>query len=162
MTTLTTMRRRGTVALAWLSFLVAVGAGALAADMWIGKAVETVVHAFPWPWLAAVLLVIAFLGTAIDLFLDGEPNQLAVYSAMLMPSLAASTDGQLARTVMAWSGDILRWIDRDLTGYLGTASSTGLAVGAIAAAVMMSRRVIKKSHGGGYSRRSRANTTVVM
>lgn len=143
--TYATVRRRGMTALAWCSFVVAVAGGALAADMWIGETVATIVHAIPVPWLAAVLLVVAFLGTCLDLFIDGEPNQLAIYAAILMPSFAAATGGGLARSVTSWSGNVLAWIDKDLSSWLGTASSTGLAAGAIVAAIMMSRRVVKKS-----------------
>lgn len=145
------VRKKGMTVLAWASFIVAIAGGALAADMWIGKAVGKFVHAFPLPWLAAVLLVVAFLGTVIDLCIDGEPNQLAIYAVILMPSFAAATGGGLARSVTSWSGSVLAWIDQDMSAWLGTASSTGLAVAAIASAILMSRRVVKKSKGRGGS-----------
>ncbi|MGC9670969.1 hypothetical protein ACNTMW_31030 [Planosporangium sp. 12N6] len=138
-------RKKGVTGLAWASLVIALAGGALATDTWMGHLVKSILRLLPWEWLPAVLLAAAVIGTGLDLFLDGVPNQVAIASALLAPSVASATRGKLGATVTDRSGQLLAWIDRDLTGWLGTDSSTGLAIGCIVAAVLMARRVVKKS-----------------
>lgn len=142
-----TVRRRGLAGLAWATFAIAIATGALAATTGLGQFVYQLVHAAPWPWLPGVLLLAGVVTTVIDVFNDGQPNQAAVYSVLLIPSLAISTDGALARNVTSWSGDVLAFVDPTMSAWLGTTSSTGLAVAGVVGTLLMSKRVVKK--GGG-------------
>lgn len=144
---------RATVILAWVSFALAIAGGALAADMWIGRFIHNLIGMFP-NWLAILALVGVFFGMALDVILDLEPNRFAIFAAIILPSLAGCTNGKLAATIDRWSADLLHFIDRDLSGWLGTSSSTALALAAILVSWLIARRVVKRGGGGGRARAS--------
>jgi len=149
------VRQRGDMILAWISFGLAVVGGALAASTGVGEFVHTVLHGLPWHWLPGVGLAAAFVTIAIDLFRDGDPNQAAVAAAILLPSVAAATGGSLGRWVIHSSAALAHWTLPHMQAWVGTSSSVGLALGAIAIASVVSSRVVKRSRGG-----SRPRTTV--
>jgi len=88
------------------------------------------------------------LAIAVDLWIDWVPNQAALAGAILAPSAAAAVHGELSTKVIEFSAWMLSWASAPFERWLGTGSSTGLAVGAIAAAVIMGRRVVKRAKGG--------------
>ena len=141
------VRQKGVSALAWASFGMAIVGGALAADMWIGKTIRTILKAIPWEWLPPVVLAAAVIAVAIDLFIDGVPNQVALGGALLAPAVATATPGKLGEKVAEGCGWLLAQISAPLEDWLGTGSATGLAVGAIVATYFMGRRVVKKAKG---------------
>ncbi len=142
------IRAKGTTGLAWANLVIAIVGGAIAVDTWMGQVVAwTLANLTPWAWLAPVLLFAAVIGVGLDLFLDGVPNQVAIAGALLAPSLAGATPGKLGSTITEWSGALLAWMSGPLQQWVGTSSSTGLAVGCIVAAILMARRVVKKSKG---------------
>lgn len=143
-----TVRQKGTAGLAWASWIIAAVGGTLAVDTFVGHLAVKILQAIPWGWVPAVLLAALVIGMGLDLFLDWIPNQFAVGAAMAIPSVAAAATGRLGAKVTEFSGDLLRWLDGSLTGWLGTSSSTGLAVACIVAATLMARRVVKKATGG--------------
>ena len=149
------IRHRGDMILAWVSFALAVVGGALAAGTGIGTFVRTVLRGIPLHWLPAVALCVAFVGVALDLFRDGEPNQVAVAGAVVMPSIAAATGGGLAHWMIHQSDTLAHWMLPHIEGWAGTTSATGLALGAIAVALVVSSRVVKRGRGN-----SRPRTTV--
>lgn len=155
-------RRRSMIALAWATFAIAIATGALAATTGLGRLVYEIVHAVPWSWLPAVLLLAAFITTVIDVLNDGQPNQAAVYSVLLMPSLAISTNGSLAHHVTGWSRQVLAMMRPSLSDWLGTTSTTGLAIVATVGVLLMSRRAIRKGKGADASvTRGRASRVVI-
>ena len=133
--------------LAWISFAFAVLGGALAPAMWVGRFATTVLGFAPWPWLPPVLFGGAVLAIAVDLWIDFVPNQAAIAGAIFAPSAAASVNGELSAKVVQFSSWMLSWASAPFERWLGTGSSTGLAVGAIVAATIMARRVVKKAKG---------------
>ncbi len=139
------VREKGVKALAWANMAVAVLGGALAVDTWIGELIARILSATPWPWLPPVLLFAAVVGIGLDLFLDGVPNQVAIGGALLAPSLAGATPGRLGSTITEWSGAFLDWMSAPLQQWVGTGSSTGLAMACIVASALMARRVVRKS-----------------
>ncbi|MEO3930933.1 hypothetical protein ABGB07_44890 [Micromonosporaceae bacterium B7E4] len=140
-------RQKGTTALAWASFGVAIVGGTFAAGMWIGEVIRTLLDALPWPWVPALLLLIAVVGVGIDLFVDGAPNQVAIYGGILTPSIATAADGKLGNSISDWTADLVNWLNGSLVEWLGTGSAVGLALACIICSLLMARRVVRKSAG---------------
>ncbi len=140
-------RAKGVKILAWASLAVALVGGTLAAGMWIGDAITTVLVHIPWGWVPEVLLFVGVVAVALDLFIDGVPNQVAIAGAILVPSVARATTGRLGDTVTGWTGDLVDWLDKPMTEWIGTESAAGLAIAAIICSILMARRVIKKNRG---------------
>lgn len=137
-------------ALAWASFVVAVAAGALLPATFIGDGVRAVFGWLPWgPVIPIIVLIVGVVAAFLDCYLDLEPNQIAVYAALLLPSIASTISGGLADGVQAIAGTVLHAIDQ----WLFKASPAGLGSSALAiatatAVVLMSNRVVKKSRKG--------------
>src|SRR4051794_19957203 len=120
------VKQKGILALAWCSFAIAVIGGTLATETFVGRVVQSIVGLFPWPWVPPVLLAVTIIGTGVDIFLDGVPNQMAIWSALTMPSIAASVSGRLGDAVSDACASLLHAIDSWLHTWV-TDSSTGLA-----------------------------------
>ena len=140
-------KEQGRKALAWVSFVLAIAAGAAFAGTWVGGVVAGVVHFIPWPPLAAIFLAVAVVGMGLDIFNDGEPNQVALYAGMLLPSLARATSGKLSEGVTSLSQQLLSSLNPTLSSWVGTSLGIGLAIACAAVALVMARRVVAK--GGG-------------
>lgn len=140
------LHQRGIVALAWISYLLAVVAGAALVDTWVGGIVTWAVGVFPVA-VAALALVAGTVAMLIDLLVDRIPNRLAVWMALVLPSVAAAVDGRLATTVTSISRALLEQVGAGLGTWIGDASSLGVALGAAVASLLVARRVIAK--GGG-------------
>lgn len=144
------VQQKGLKALAWVSFGVAVAGGTLATETFIGKVVQFFLGLWPWKWIPPVLLAAGVVTLIVDIFIDLLPNQAAIWSALLLPSVAASVSGKLGDEVSHLCQLLLDQIDGWLHAWI-TDSSTGLAVACIAAALIMARRVVKKSKAAGVS-----------
>lgn len=144
------VKQKGVKVLAWVSFGVAVVGGTLATQTFLGRAVQTILGALPWNWMPPVLLAVAFVAAAIDIFIDGEPNQAAIWAALLLPTVAASVPGRLGSWVSTWCGRLLGAIDGWLHAWI-TDSSTGLALACIGIALVMARRVVRKNRAAGVA-----------
>ncbi|MEV2236719.1 hypothetical protein [Micromonospora sp. NPDC049891] len=138
-------RAKGVTGLAWASAVVALVGGTLGAGIWFGDAIVAVLNWIPWGWLPEVLLFVGVVAIGLDMFLDGVPNQVAIAGAILVPSIARATSGKLGDTITDWTGDLVDWMGEWMTEWIGTDSATGLALASIVCAVLMARRVIKKS-----------------
>lgn len=138
---------KGVFVLSWITFLIALVGGAFVAEIFVGDFIQTILEALPWAWLPPVLLIVLVLGTAVDLFLDLTPNQMAVTSALLAPAVATAVDGKLGDKVSEWSEAAQGWVNGALVEWTGETSAVGLAVACIVATFLMSRRVIRKSAG---------------
>ena len=138
------VRKKGVTGLAWTSLGFAVVGGTLATETWIGKVIQGFLGLWPWEWIPAVLLAGAVVALGLDLFMDGVPNRWAIWSALTIPSIAASVDGKLGDWVSHWCGELLGLIDGWLSEWV-TDSSTGLAIACIATSLILARRVVKNA-----------------
>jgi hypothetical protein len=151
--TVRNVQEKGTTVLAWLSFFFAVLGGTAGAGMFLGTAVRFslgLLGELPWAWtsaIPAVLLVGLAIAVFIDLLLDLEPNQTAVYSAIFIPSVASAAPGGFGDRITRWTNDLMGWAGGHLSAELGSGAPTVVAMGCIVAALVMARRVIKKSAG---------------
>lgn len=140
------VQQKGIKGLAWCSFAIAVVGGTLATETFLGRFVQGFLGLWPWKWIPPVLLAAAVVALIVDIFIDLIPNQAAIWSALLLPSIAASVNGRLGDEVSRAG----RWVLDQIDGWLHTwvtDSSTGLAIACIAAALIMARRVVKKGKG---------------
>jgi hypothetical protein len=144
------VQQKGIKGLAWTSFVIAVVGGTLAPEMFLGRLIQGFLGLWPWHWIPPVLLAATIVAVAVDIFIDLTPNQTAIWSALTMPTIAASVKGKLGDTVSHWCNQLLDQIDGWLHTWI-TDSSTGLAIACIAAALIMARRVVKKSKAAGVA-----------
>lgn len=136
--------------LAWASLVIALADGALLPGTFVGDAISTVFGWLPWgPVIPIIILIVGWVGVFLDSYLDLEPNQVAVWGALLLPSVAASMSGGLADWTKDIASTVLQAIDRWLFAAApdGLGSST-LAVAIAVAVVLMAQRVVKKSRKG--------------
>lgn len=137
-------KEKGRKALAWISYGLAVVGGAALAATFVGGLIAGFIGFFPG-WVAIVVFTGGFVAMAIDLFIDGEPNQVALYTAMLLPSVARAVPGRLSATVTDLSHQALAQVNATLGAWLGTSSALGLAIACVVVALLMARRVVTKS-----------------
>ncbi len=132
---------KGRKILAWISYGFAVVAGAaLVATGLIGFFTGLAPG-----WVSAILFVGLFFAMAVDIIVDGEPNRLALISAMVLPSLATSVNGQLAAVVGEFARSILASVNSGLGSWLGVAGSGwAVALMCIAVSLIIARRVVAK------------------
>ena len=136
-------KEKGIKALAWISYGLAVVGGAALAATFLGGWISGLVGIFP-NWVAIVAFVGAFVAMAVDLFVDGIPNQMALYTAIALPSLARAVDGRLSDTVTQVSGPALAQVNNSLGVWLGTSSALAVAAVAVVASLLVARRVVAK------------------
>jgi hypothetical protein len=136
-------KEKGIKALAWISYGLAVVGGAALAATFLGGWISGLVGIFP-NWVAIVAFVGAFVAMAVDLFVDGIPNQMALYTAIALPSLARAVDGRLSDTVTQVSGQALAQVNNSLGVWLGTSSALAVAAVAVVASLLVARRVVAK------------------
>jgi hypothetical protein len=141
------VQKQGIKGLAWTSFVIAVVGGTLAPEMFLGRFLQGFLHLIPWKWVPPVLLAVTLVAVGVDIFIDLVPNQTAVWSALTMPTIAASVEAKLGDQVSKWCAKLLDQIDGWLHEWI-TDSGTGLAIVCIGAALVMARRVVKKSKAG--------------
>jgi hypothetical protein len=136
-------KEKGIKILAWISFGLAVIGGAALSATFVGGIVANVMGILPG-WVSIVLFAAGFVAMAVDLFVDGIPNQVALYTAIVLPSLARSVPGRLSGTVTDLSRQALAQTNDALGVWLGTSSALGLAAAAVVVSLLMARRVVQK------------------
>jgi hypothetical protein len=136
-------REKGIQALAWISYGLAVVGGAAISATFLGGWISGIIGIFPG-WLAIVMFVGGFIAMAVDLFVDGTPNRLAIWTGILLPSVARAVPGKLSDTVTQVSGQALAQVNQSLGVWVGTSSSLGLAAAAVVASLLVARRVVAK------------------
>ncbi len=143
-------------AMAWASFGFSVLGGALAPGMWLGDAFSSVIGVLGWLTPLAFIVLLAF--AVRDFGMDGEPNKLAVYSAMLLPSLAAATPGAIGVWIAQRCQDLVGWASAPLTEALGSGSATVLTLSLLAVSVIFAQRAVK---GGKGNKGAKVSATAV-
>lgn len=136
-------KEKGRKILAWVSFGFALVGGTAAAATFIGDLIDGLFGFFPG-WVAGLALAALVVGTALDLFNDGEPNRFAVYAAMALPSLARTSPGRLGQSVTNLSHAALDGVNGFLGSWLGVTSALGTAAACVVVAMLMARRVVTK------------------
>lgn len=139
------VRDKGIQTLAWSSFGFAVVGGAAASGTFVGDSVRTMLDLLPWQWVPVVGLVGLAGTTAVDLFMDNTPNRPALYSMIVLPSVATATPGKLGDVLTNGANTAMGWVDDSLTEWLGTQSSVGIAITCVVASLILARRVVKGS-----------------
>lgn len=142
-------KERGRKVLAWISFAFAAAAGAGAAFTFIGTWVQGLLGFFSWPWLPGLLLAGAAVTMFVDIFNDSEPNQAAIYTVMVLPSLAAASSGKLADSVQQAASQLQSQLALGMGEWLGVSAGFGFVAVCATVAMLMSRRVVAKGGGGG-------------
>jgi hypothetical protein len=136
-------KEKGRKVLAWVSFVFALVGGTAAAATFLGGWIRELLGAMP-PWVSALLIVAAVVSMAMDIFNDSEPNQLALYCALALPSLARASSGKLSATVTQVSGQVTGSVNGGLSAWLGVTSELAVAIICATIALLMARRVIRK------------------
>lgn len=137
------LRGRGTLILAWISWVVAVAGGAAIAVTFIGGLVAGAIGILP-SWIAIVAFTLGVVGMILDLVVDGVPNRLAIWMAILLPSVARSVPGKLGASVTHASGQIFSSMNHSLGAWVGTTSTLAVAASLVGIALLVARRVVAK------------------
>lgn len=146
--------------LAWAAFLIGFAASPLLAATFVGGAVDKsisfvanlagdIVDWFPGnvgdDVAAAVpllLLTAMVVSTAVDVFRDGIPNQVALYCAVASAPVARSVKGDFGAWVERFGNNMLNPVRDDLTGLAGTASAFAIGSAVVLAAIIVARRTM--------------------
>lgn len=136
-------REKGTRALAWISYGLAVIGGAALTATFVGDWISGLLGIFPG-WVAIVGFTAGFVVMVVDLLVDGIPNRLALYTAITLPSLARAVPGRLSDSVTDLSTSALTQVNQALGVWLGTSSALGLAFATVVASLLVARRVVAK------------------
>lgn len=135
---------KGKKALAWIAFAFAVVAGAAFAVGGLGRFFDGMLGMFGLPWLPALMFGAGFVAMMVDLIVDQIPNQVAMWMAVALPSLAQSVDGKLSQTVQDVTGQILTQVNSGVSSWLGVSGAWGVAIVCMVVAYLMGRRVLAK------------------
>lgn len=137
--------------LGWAAQILSIVAGAYAASAWPGTAVRWVFELIPGTWLIPITLLIGFVIWAIDIINDLTPNQAAITVGFVGPILAASDDasGTLAARIREWSNALQDGVGGEISELAGNVSAGWLAVGLMAVAVVIGKRVLAKQSAAG-------------
>lgn len=132
---------KGRKILAWISYGFAIVGGAAL----VATGLITFFTGLVPGWVSAILFAGLFCAMAVDIIIDGEPNRLALISAMVLPSLAATVNGQLSTVVGQFARQVLTSVNAGLGSWLGVSGSGwAVAVMCIALAMIIARRVVAK------------------
>lgn len=137
------LKAKATKGLAWTSFGLAAFGGVMATLTIVGEWITDIIGFLP-TGIAVITLVALVVMIGADLFADGEPNHMALYAVMAVPTVALSVDGKLADKVHAWGDQLTSHTEKSLTSWLGTSSPWVLAACAVAASLLMARRVVTR------------------
>jgi len=140
------MHQKSVKGLAWASFVIALACGALLPGTFVGEWVVTVLGWLPWgATIPVIVLIVGWVGVFLDTYLDLEPNQLAVWGALLLPSVAGAVSGGMADWTQDIADTVLEAVDQSLFAAAPEGlGSTALALATSVAAVLMAQRVVKK------------------
>jgi hypothetical protein len=129
--------------LAWTSFAFAAAAGSMAAVTFVGDLTSGAFRLTGYPWVAVIPIIVAVVLMVRDIRDDSEPNHRALYSAMALPSLAASTPGTLAHLIDKLADALRTALSDRLGDILGFASPLLFTIVCATVSLLMARSVIK-------------------
>jgi hypothetical protein len=135
-------------ALAWLSLIFAFAVSAMLPNTFVGDWTRTMFGWIPAPWgtiIAVIILVVGLIAAIVDLWIDLEPNQVAVYYVLALGCVASTLEGGAAGWFTRLSTWVLGLVDNALfSAAPAGVGSTALAVAALVAVVLMTKRVVAK------------------
>lgn len=138
--------------LAWASFVFAFAVSAMLPATFVGDFVRTLFSWLPTirgadtgTALAVIILIVGLIAAIIDVWLDLEPNQLAVYYVLFLGCVASTLEGGMAD----WFGDLSRFVLGAIDQAIFSAMPSGvgsslLAVVAAIGIILMTQRVVAK------------------
>ena len=139
-----TARAKASTGLAWASWVSMFVGGTLIQFTPLGNQVANALNGLPE--LARILALLGLtVGMCLDLFKDGIPNQFAVYSMLIIPSLARSTTGKLGAEITNGGLWLANQISPSLREWLGSGSAVTLAACCALLGVLLARRFVSKS-----------------
>jgi len=139
-------------ALAWASFTFAFAVSAMLPATFVGDAVRAFFRMLPTykgadlgTIIAVIILIVGLIAAIVDVWLDLEPNQLAVYYVLFMGCVASTLTGGMADWFTNLSHAVLDAVD----GWIFSAMPNGvgsslLAVVAAIGIILMTQRVVAK------------------
>lgn len=139
--------------LAWITWVFALAVSAMLPSTFVGDWTRKTFDQVPAPWniiVPVIAMVLLIVGAFIDIYVDLEPNRLAVYCTMALGVVATLVGGGLANTVTRFAAWMLHMVDQLLfkAAPPGLGSSALAIAVAISVALMAGRVVTKKSHKG--------------
>lgn len=140
------IREKGRKGLAWFSFVLAAVGGAAVAVTFVGGIIAGILGFFWW-WTAPAALLAAVALIVRDLWMDGEPNFIALFSAMAIPSLARAAPGRFGNAISDASGKILAQADRAMGEWFGTLAPIGIAGMCILVSLLLGQRMVSRNAG---------------
>ena len=133
---------KGLKILAWFDWVIAVYGGTLLAGTFVGAWIASVAGFVPG--FAPAALFVAIVVMAVDIFIDWIPNQGAIWTAILIPSVARGAHGRLSAWVQQQSSHLAAAVSPHVIEWMGPLPALTVAATAIVAAILMARRVVKK------------------
>jgi hypothetical protein len=153
MRTIQQVRQKGVTAMAWLSFLLAIVGGAALTATFVSSWAVAIVGWIPGHTythaIALIVLVVEVVLLIRDIWMDGEPNHVALWVAITAPTVARMVSGKLAAKVSHLSHQLLEQLNPTLTGWLGTTAALAIAGATIAAAMVLAQRAVSRGTGRG-------------
>lgn len=143
-------REKGRKYLAWASFGLALVAGTAIAATFLGGWISGLLGIFPW-WIAAAAVLANVVLIGRDLFMDGEPNFIALYMAMGLPSLALAAGGKFSAAVGNLADKILTQANKvvgEWFGVHGAVPAIAVAAVCVLVSLLLGQRMVTRSAGG--------------
>lgn len=134
---------KGARPLAWVSFGAALVGGSALAATFVGSWISGIVGLFP-DWIASALFGVGLIAMGIDLAIDRVPNRLAIWMAILLPSIARAVNGKLGAAVRDVAGQVSSSANAQIGAWLGNSSVVAIAAFGIAIALLVAKRVVRK------------------
>jgi hypothetical protein len=142
------MHAKSIKALAWISLVFAFAVSAMLPSTFVGDWTRTMFSWIPGAWglvIAVIILIVGLIAAVVDVWIDLEPNQVAVYYVLALGCVASTLSGGIA----SWFTDLSSWflglVDQALFSAAPAGlGSTALAVASAVAVVLMTQRVVAK------------------
>lgn len=135
-------------ALPWISYGAGMVGGSALMMTWAGGILGTLVGLVPA--LANILVILGLVAMGIDIAVDQTPNRLAMWVAILVPSLALGMGGKVGQHVNDFATSIANEMSQRTSDWFGTGAMWVLASLGISIALLVQRRA-----GGGGGGRGR-------
>jgi hypothetical protein len=139
-------------ALAWASFVFAFGVSAMLPATFVGDFTRSIFKMLPnyrgadlGAIVAVIILIVGLIASIVDVWLDLEPNQVAVYYVLFMGCVASTLTGGIADWFTNLSRTVLDAVDQAIFSAMPNGVGSGLlAVVAAIGIVLMTQRVVAK------------------